>query len=147
MYIGNKRDRAQGLPACVIRDQYYDADSITGLFGATTFKMVMKRHLQEGECADLFSTTARPTTTVVDHHSIQQFSEEMRIIDGHLMHRLKSLHFCVGYITTHRRSCIAARKTSSHVRTSKSTSLARTSRRTASSGVWSATQSTVSPGA
>ncbi|RDL32398.1 uncharacterized protein BP5553_08854 [Venustampulla echinocandica] len=80
------------LPACVVKDRNDDISHITDLFGATAFKMVIKRHHQQPGYTGLLSIMSNKAAQTVEHGGyVRQSREECRVIRGRLMHRLQSV--------------------------------------------------------
>jgi hypothetical protein len=77
------------LPACVTKDRNDDTSRITDLFGATAFKMAIKRHHQQPGYTRLLSIISNQVAQTVEHGAyVRQSRGECRVIRGHLMHRL-----------------------------------------------------------
>jgi hypothetical protein len=69
------------FPACVSQDRNNNTGTITNLFGATAFKMAIKRYHQQPECTKLLkimSSKAAKTMEMGDY--VRQFREECRIV-------------------------------------------------------------------
>jgi hypothetical protein len=81
------------LPACVIQDQRNKTFVLTNRFGATGFKMAIKRYHQQTNCADVLKMmSSKETTTTVVGNYVRQFREEFRVVQGRLMQRIQSVN-------------------------------------------------------
>ena len=93
--VGNviPRYKCSRIPACVQQDENQSISSITNLFGTTAFKMAMQRYHQGAEYKQLLNamSSKAPQTTQIGEY-VRRFSEECRIIQGCLMHRLQSVY-------------------------------------------------------
>jgi hypothetical protein len=80
------------LPVCVAKDRNDDTGRITDLFGATAFKMAIKRHHQQPGYTRLLSIMSNKAAQTVEHGGyVRQSREECRVIRGRLMHRLQNV--------------------------------------------------------
>lgn len=81
------------LPACVSQDRNNAIWAITDLFGATAFRMAIKRYHQQPDCTKLLKImSSKATKTVATGNYVRQFREECRIVQGSLIHRLQSVY-------------------------------------------------------
>lgn len=81
------------LPACVIQDQRNKTFVLTNLYGATCFKIAVKRYHQQANSEDvLMMMSSEETTTTVVENYVRQYREECCVVDGRLMHRLQSVN-------------------------------------------------------
>ncbi|PVH84124.1 hypothetical protein DL98DRAFT_82961 [Cadophora sp. DSE1049] len=88
----NLYQKSPRTPACVARDKRDATYLVSRLFGATAFKMAIKRHQLQPDCTQILSKMASTTPrTMSDCHHMRQQVEECRVINGHLMHRLQSV--------------------------------------------------------
>ncbi len=80
------------LPACVAKDRDDDISYISDLFGATAFKMAIKRHQHQPGDTGLLSTISNNVVQTVRHEGyVRQSRDECRVIRGHLIHRLQDV--------------------------------------------------------
>ena len=86
-------------PACVAQDSFDDTHLVSRLFGTAAFKMAIKRHQLRPDSMQIISKMSRTTPPIVeDDGYMLQRVEECRIVNGHLMHRLQSVHL-LGFST------------------------------------------------
>jgi hypothetical protein len=89
------------FPACVSQDRNNNTCAITNLFGATAFKMAIKRYHQQPECTELLKImSSKATKTIEIRDYVRQFREECRVVQGCLMHRLQSVYISHKCLTT-----------------------------------------------
>lgn len=81
------------FPECVSQDRRKNTYAITSLFGATAFKMAMKRYHQQPECTKLLKIMSSKAAKIVEIEDyVRLFREECRVVQGCLMHRLQSVY-------------------------------------------------------
>jgi F-box domain len=89
------------FPACVSQDRNNNTYTVTNLFGATAFKMAIKRYHQQPECTELLKIMSSKVAETMETKSyVQQFREECRVVQGCLMHRRQSVYISRKCLTT-----------------------------------------------
>ncbi|KAF7945490.1 hypothetical protein EAE96_010257 [Botrytis aclada] len=85
------------FPACVSQDRGRYSGTVSDLFGSTAVKMALKRARQNPACTELVTMMSSPRARMINLGKyIRQFSEECRIVQGHLMHRMQSVYISDG---------------------------------------------------
>lgn len=87
------RHQASQRPACVQRDSMNMVDHVTSIFGTTAFKMAVKQHQLHPESSEVLELMSSKTAETISRGCyIQQSTEECRVAQGHLLHRLQSVY-------------------------------------------------------
>jgi hypothetical protein len=89
------------FPACVSQNRNNNTCAITNLFGATAFKIAIKRYHQQPKCTKLLKImSSKATKTIEIRDYVRQFREEYRVVQGCLIYRLQSVYISHKCLTT-----------------------------------------------
>ena len=81
------------FPKCVSRDRDNETFAVTSLFGATAFKMAIKRYHQQSDCTEILKVmSSKAAKTTEREEYLRQSREECRVIQGSLIQRKQSVY-------------------------------------------------------